>query len=464
MHNRLITITPAFAARQIIDTMSDALIVLDREGIIRLVNQTACAMFGLSEENLVGKLPSRAMDSNQTFAGVLEALIQGELVSTLEMEFFRPEEHGTGFLSMSASIMRDPSGVPLSVVCVIHDITRQRKLEKELLKAQKLESLGVLAGGIAHDFNNILTAIMGNISLARLRAEPGDKLDKWLGDAEKATERAKDLTQQLLTFSKGGAPVKRVITLEDPIRDSASFALRGTAVKPEFLFAADLWPVEADEGQMVQVFNNLIINASQAMPAGGIITITATNVHVNANDSMPLTAGNHIKITVADQGSGIPADNLGRIFDPYFTTKEHGSGLGLAVTYSVVKNHGGHILVESDSGAGTTFTIYLPASDKTIDASAPVAEVRLGGKGRVLLMDDEDIILAVGREMLEELGYDVAIAKDGAAAVKLFSEAGEAGKPFSGVVLDLTIPGGMGGKEAIGIIRKLGNRFKRLFK
>jgi PAS domain S-box-containing protein len=582
LHNRLNAITPAFAAHQIINTMTDALIVLDREGVIRLVNQTACAMFGLGEEDLVGKLPSRAMESNQIFAGVLETLIQGELVSNLEMEFYRPEEHEPGFLSLSASIMRDPSGAPFSVVCVIHDITgrkraaeelkqslsllratldatadgilvvnangkivdyntrftelwqipdhilalredrqalefvlgqlqnpktfmetiealyanpsaesfdvleftdgrvferfskaqviennavgrvwsfhdvtRQRKLEKELLKTQKLESLGVLAGGIAHDFNNILTAIMGNISLARLRAEPGDKLDKWLGDAEKATERAKDLTQQLLTFSKGGAPVKRVIKLEDSIRDSAGFALRGAVVKPEFLFASDLWPVEADEGQMVQVFNNLIINASQAMPAGGLVTITATNVHLNENSSFLVTAGKHIRITVADQGSGIAADNLCRIFDPYFTTKEHGSGLGLAVTYSIIKNHGGHILVESDCGTGTTFTIYLPASDKTIETSTPVAEVRFVGKGRVLLVDDEDIILAVGSEMLEELGYDVVVARDGAEAIELFSEAGEAGKPFTDVVLDLTIPGGMGGKEAIGVIRKL---------
>jgi CheY-like chemotaxis protein len=328
-------------------------------------------------------------------------------------------------------------------------------LEEELLKAQKLESLGVLAGGIAHDFNNILTAVMGNISLARMRTVPGDKLDKWLGDAEKATERAKDLTQQLLTFSKGGAPVKRIIAVERAIRDSASFALRGTAVKSLFRCAADLWPVEADEGQMVQVFNNLFINAGQAMSGAGILTIAAANVPVAAQDSLLLTAGNYVKITVADQGTGIPAEHLRRIFDPYFTTKEHGSGLGLAVTYSVIKNHGGHIQVASECGVGTTFTVFLPASDKTVDASAPAAEVRLAGKGRVLLMDDEDIVIVVGSEMLTELGYEVTIARDGASAVALFAEARGAGKPFARVVLDLTIPGGMGGKEAIGLIREL---------
>jgi len=335
------------------------------------------------------------------------------------------------------------------------DVTSQRKLEDELLKTQKLESLGVLAGGIAHDFNNILTAVMGNISLARMRVESGDKLDKWLGAAEKATERAKDLTQQLLTFSKGGAPVKQTISLEHSIRDSASFALRGAAVKPVFRFADDLWPVEADEGQMVQVFNNLFINASQAMSAGGIITITAANVQVASSDTLPLTAGNYVKITVADQGSGIPADHLRRIFDPYFTTKEHGSGLGLAVTYSVIRNHGGHIQVDSESGVGTCFTIFLAASGRAIEVALPVGEVRMAGKGRVLLMDDEDVVVAVGSEMLMELGYNVAFALDGAAAIEEFAKAREAGDPFDAVLLDLTIPGGMGGKDAIRLLREI---------
>ena len=206
---------------------------------------------------------------------------------------------------------------------------------------------------------------------------------------------------------------------------------------------------------MVQVFNNLFINASQAMSGAGILTIAAANIHVAAHESLLLAAGNYIKITVADQGAGIPAEHLRRIFDPYFTTKEKGSGLGLAVTYSVIKNHGGHIQVASECGVGTTFTVFLPASDKTVDASAPAAEVRLAGKGRVLLMDDEDIVIVVGSEMLAELGYEVAIARDGAAAVALFAEARGAGKPFACVVLDLTIPGGMGGKDAIGLIREL---------
>ncbi|MRR07038.1 MAG: PAS domain S-box protein [Deltaproteobacteria bacterium] len=580
--NRLVAITPAFAARQIIDTMNDALLVLDREGIIRLVNQTACTMFGLSEEQLVGKAPTKAMGDNKAVAGVLATLIHGDVVSNLEMHYLRPGESEPGSLSLSASIMRDPAGAPFSVVCVVRDITRrkrtgedlkpsvsllratldatadgilvvdtngmivdynirftelwrlpediiatredrralefvqdqlknpqgfletvkelyanpaaesfdvlefkdgrvfersskaqvientavgrvwsfrdvtsQRKLEEELLKSQKLESLGVLAGGIAHDFNNILTAVMGNISLARMRAEPGDKLDKWLGDAEKATERAKDLTQQLLTFSKGGSPVKRIIALEHAIRDSASFALRGTAVKSVFRCDADLWPVEADEGQMVQVFNNLFINAGQAMSGRGILTIAAANVHVASHDSLLLAAGNYIKITVSDQGAGIPAEHLRRIFDPYFTTKEHGSGLGLAVAYSVIKNHGGLIQVASECGVGTTFTVFLPATDKTVEVAETAAELLPAGKGRVLLMDDEDIVIVVGSEMLTELGYDVAVARDGAAAVELFAEARGAGKPFAGVVLDLTIPGGMGGKEAIGRIRQL---------
>jgi PAS domain S-box-containing protein len=452
---RLTTITPAFAARQIIDTMNDALIVLDCEGDVRLVNQMACNMFGCSEEQLVGNLPTRSMTGNREFAVVLESLVQGEAVRNLELEYYRTEENAPGTLSLSASIIPDQAGAPLSVVCVARDVTRQKRLEEELLKSQKLESLGVLAGGIAHDFNNILTAILGNVSLARMRSDPADKIYKWLKDAEKASARAKDLTHQLLTFSKGGAPVKSVISLEHSIRDSTGFALRGANVKCDFRAADGLWPVEADEGQMIQVFNNLIINACQAMPDGGEIKIAASNVIIDANNSLPLTVGKYVKISLADQGTGIPDKYLHRIFDPYFTTKQKGSGLGLAVTYSIVKNHGGYIKVESEAGSGTAFTIYLPASDNSMEELKTTEELIVAGKGKILLMDDDEMVRTVGREMLVELGYSVETARDGAEAIEAFSKAKEAGKFYDAVVLDLTIPGGMGGKEVIKIVREM---------
>ncbi len=358
-----------------------------------------------------------------------------------------------GHIEIRAVPIFDDTGNVLMVAEHIRDITERKKMENELLKAQKLESLGVLAGGIAHDFNNLLTAVMGNVSLAKMLADPATKAHERLADAEKACERAAALTQQLLTFSRGGAPVKKTASIVQLITDSAGFMLRGSNVKCEFNLQKELWPVDVDEGQMSQVINNLIINADQAMPDGGIISVTARNMEVDGCDFLPLDPGRYICISIRDQGVGIPKENLSRIFDPYFTTKQQGSGLGLATVYSIVKNHQGHLAVESEEGVGTVFHLYLPASAKEIE---PVpgdyrdqASDESSCSGRILVMDDEEIIREIAREILNHLGYEIEVCGDGECALERYREALEAGRPFDAVIMDLTIKGGMGGKETM---------------
>lgn len=358
-----------------------------------------------------------------------------------------------GHLEIRAVPIFDDTGNVLMVAEHIRDITERKKMEEELLKAQKLESLGVLAGGIAHDFNNLLTAVMGNVSLAKMFAAPETKAHERLADAEKACERAAALTQQLLTFSRGGAPVKKTASIVQLITDSAGFMLRGSNVKCEFNLQKDLWPVDVDEGQMSQVINNLIINADQAMPEGGIISVTARNLEVDGCDFLPLEPGRYICISIQDQGVGIPKENLSRIFDPYFTTKQQGNGLGLATVYSIVKNHQGHLAVESEEEVGTVFHLYLPASSKGIEPTTADAgqQPNTDGScsGRILVMDDEEIIREIAREILNHLGYEVEVCGNGESAVERYRGALAAGQPFDAVIMDLTIQGGMGGKETM---------------
>ena len=342
------------------------------------------------------------------------------------------------------------------------EIAERKSMEEELLKARKLESLGVLAGGIAHDFNNLLTGILGNISHARILSKVGEKPHKMLGEAEKASLRARDLTQQLLTFSRGGEPVKRTASVVDLIKDSAGFAVRGSNVRCEYIIPDDLWAVDIDAGQISQVINNLVINADHSMPDGGAVTIRCENVTLGDAELPGLRQGEYVLVSVADHGSGIKEEDIQRIFDPYFTTKEKGSGLGLATSYAIVKNHDGLITVASKLGLGTTFDIYLPATHADVSSDTHVEEehkvilrdLKTGaqavrGEGRVLVMDDEDIIRELVREILTGLGYDVDVAVDGTEAIALYKKSLESDRRYSVVIMDLTVPGGMGGSEAI---------------
>ncbi len=343
-----------------------------------------------------------------------------------------------------------PDGSRKGLVVLGRDVTERRRMEEELLKMEKLESLGVLAGGIAHDFNNILTAILGHISLAKVMASSDSEVQERLEDAERACFRAKSLTKQLLTFSKGGAPVKEVTSIPKIIEESVKFVLRGSNVKGEISLPEDLWPAEVDPVQVSQVIQNLVLNAKEAMPKGGTIRIEAENATVEAGGRLPLDEGRYLKITFRDEGIGIPPNLISYIFDPYFTTKQEGSGLGLATAYSILRKHGGYIGVESEVGVGTTFYVYLPASEAELSVTDGGGKKEDIGRGRVLLMDDEESVRDVAGRMLAHLGYDVECAEDGGKAIAIYEKAREEGEGFDVVIMDLTVPGGMGGQEAIG--------------
>jgi PAS domain S-box-containing protein len=330
------------------------------------------------------------------------------------------------------------------------DITERESLQNRLLNAQRLESLGVLAGGIAHDFNNILTGIMGNISMARMVLATPEKSARLLDNAEKATLRARELASQLLTFAKGGAPVKKTVSIRKIVQESLSLALRGTNVRGIIAIPACLHDIEADEGQISQVFNNIVINAVQAMPEGGKITVQAMNIAFAGENRLMLRSGDYVKLSFSDEGCGMAEDVLNKIFDPYFTTKPGGFGLGLASVHSIVSRHGGHIEARSKVGAGTTFTLFLPSTGTTSSASEICERFtppELPAGGLVLVMDDEEVIRDLAAEMLGHLGYEVMTCATGEEAVWKYRMAKEGNKPFLFVIMDLTIPGGMGGRE-----------------
>ncbi|MBI5533305.1 MAG: PAS domain-containing protein [Deltaproteobacteria bacterium] len=322
-------------------------------------------------------------------------------------------------------------------------------MAEELLKAQKLESIGILAGGIAHDFNNILGAIWGNLSLARSRSADPARVQEYLSEAERAVNRARDLTQQLLTFAKGGAPVKKLSSLEQVVRDAASFASHGSSSRCDVSLAGDLWGVEIDEGQIGQVLQNLVINAVQAMPDGGTVRILGENVPPGACLPPTLSQGRYVRVTVSDQGQGISPEHLPKLFVPYFTTKPHGVGLGLATSYSIIRKHSGHMTVESTPGQGSSFSVYLPAAHQPAARSEPESFAEVRGRGRVLVVDDDESIRQCAVWMLKELGYQAESVGDGDAAIQAYEHARSCGVGFDVVIMDLTIPGGMGGRETI---------------
>jgi PAS domain S-box-containing protein len=326
------------------------------------------------------------------------------------------------------------------------EIEQRKLIEEELLRARKLESLGILAGGIAHDFNNFLTIVQGNVALAKTHARPGDPVYEMLEQTAAACGRAALLAAQLLTFAKGGAPILRIGDVSELLRDAVDLGRAGSRVTIHLAIAPDLWPAQFDAGQMAQVFHNVLLNARQAMSEGGVIEVRAENAIPGAG--LLLNPGNYIRISVRDQGSGIPADILPSIFDPYFTTKETGSGLGLATAYAIVAKHKGHISVHSSVGEGTTVSIYLPASEERPQEEKAAPAVIHEGSGRILVMDDEEMIRRVLAKTLQRLGYEVECAGDGKEALALFKSAKTAGRGFAAVVVDLTVPGGMGGREA----------------
>lgn len=447
-------------------SIGEGVITTDTMGRVVLMNKSAEKITQYTQEEAFDKpirqiLPLTSLKSGDTIEYPVDKVLKTKKIAEVaDHSMILPKEKETRIITDNAAPIQDKDGNLLGVVVVFRDTTDRLRMEEELLKARKIESIGILAGGIAHDFNNILSAILGNISMSKMKLEHGhkDKSLELLTRAEKASERARDLTQQLLTFSKGGAPVKKTSSISDLLRDSASFSSAGSNVRCEFSISPNLWQVDMDAGQMSQVINNLIINARQAMPNGGVVTIDALNVIFESDNTkygVLLKKGNYIKISIRDQGVGIPPENIQKIFDPYFTTKKTGSGLGLATSYSIIKNHEGAITVDSVLGKGTVFYIVLPASKNIIPVQKVQESRPAPAHGKILIMDDEDIIVEMAETMLSELGYQVLTAKDGNEAIDLYMKHKKMGSPFDVVIMDLTIPGGLGGEEVIKRLKEL---------
>jgi PAS domain S-box-containing protein len=429
------------------------------------VNSHICEMTGRTKDELVGKSARVLYPTQEEFEFVGREKyrqIADRGIGTLETRWIKKDGSILNVFLSSSPII--PGDLSAGVTFTATDITERKRAEKEreklenhLRQSHKMEAIGELAGGIAHDFNNILTAILGNINLALFDTDLKDSTKKLLSNAEKASLRAKGLTQQLLTFAKGGEPIKETSSIESVIRDSATFVLHGEKVVSQFDIPDNLWLVEIDKNQISQVIQNIVLNSSQAMPEGGVVKVTCKNVSSSEDHGFPLLQkGRFVKICIQDCGIGIPANVIDKIFDPYFSTKQMGNGLGLSITHSIISKHGGHISVKSSSGVGSNFTIYLPASGMTISQQQEsLAENKASLQMKILIMDDEEIVRDVAKKMLVKLGYEVAQAANGEEVMKLYQESMNSEMPFDLVIMDLTIPGEMGGKEAVQKILKV---------
>lgn len=424
------------------------------------VNDAFLKLFGYTREEVIGK----TITELNIWASPQERL---QVVKTLQRETIFKNFEGLfnkktgGTWRGLCSFARLEIAGETCVLTVAADITEKRRMEEEILKVSHLESLTLLAGGLAHDFNNLLTIILGNISLARLVGMDKSDSKEFIGEAEKAALQARGLTQQLLTFAQSGTPVKKPASIRDFLSQTVNFCLRGSNVKSELLIREDLWDVLVDEGQINQVLNNLVINAVQAMPDGGIIRVKADNYLLEDEEKGLgiLRKGQYVRLSLQDQGKGIASEDLDKIFDPFFTNKEGGTGLGLSTSYSIIHKHGGHISCQSQPGVGTQFTLYLPASTEEAEGKKPGCSLT-SGRGKILFMDDEQRIRAMVVEMLTPLGYEVILAADGQECIDRYRQAMDEAQCFDAVILDLTIPGGMGGRRIIEILREMNPQAK----
>jgi len=449
--------------RHLTELGPNAITVVDLLGIIRMLNPKALQLFGFANESeAIGRaiLDRIAPECRETCRIASLELLRNGAVADLELRLLHSD--GSGFSGdVNASLLRDSQGQPKLIIVVASDTTQRKQAEEERLKLQKMEAIGTLAGGLAHDFNNLLQGVFGYIALARLKLSEPEGAEAMLGQAEQAINQAVNLTSQLLTFSKGGEPQKKRVVLTKTIENATRFALSGSSSSCTLAIARDLWSTDADEGQIAQVIQNIVLNASQAMQQSGIVKITADNVELPSRSTAALPEGGRfVRIQIADSGIGIPAQYLAKLFDPYFTTKQQGSGLGLATSYSIVKRHQGTIVASSDPVTGTVFCIYLPAiapqeEPQTAPTGPAVPVVAAKRQGLVLIMDDEEMVRDVAVKMIELCGFEAACAADGAEAIVKLREAREKGRPFDVVILDLTVKGGMGGEEAIRRIREI---------
>lgn len=475
--------------RLIFENAAIGIALINLEGRLIETNPAFLKMFGYSEEEIHARFFGMLFHPGETQTGNCVFFD----MPYNESDHYRIEKrfickNGTVIWCwLTISLVRQSNLAPWFFVAMIEDITHRKQMEEnliaetdrlavmlrsitgkqrmaeELIKHQRFESLSMLAGGIAHDFNNILAGILANAQLAKVLLSKGKDITGNLMEIAGAIKRASKLTKQLLNFAKCGSPVKKATSIVELIKTNAEFSLRGTNVKCRYNLPDSIWPVEGDEGQLSQVINNMIINAVQAMPEGGALEISAENMAMGTwKNNLPLPQKNYVKITLKDNGIGIPEDFLPKIFDPYFTTKERGSGLGLATSYSIIKKHDGYIGVESKPYVGTTFFIYLPASENGIVAKTSQPEKIFNGRGKILLMDDEATIRNTTKKLLTHLGYKAVIAKDGAEVLDLYKVAQKSGNPFDAVIMDLTVPGGGGGKETLRKLKKIDPKVKAI--
>ena len=445
-------------------SIGDGVITTDVTGRVTYVNKVAEEMTGWTNEEALGRPSVEVFNiinektGKKCVSPVQRVIEFGRIVGLANHTALIARDGTVRSIADSGAPIRNRQSAVIGVVLVFRDISKEKKMEAELLKVRKLESVGVLAGGIAHDFNNILAAILGNIELLGYRLpDCNSEVRTLLTDVRKATKRAAKLTRQLLTFAKGGDPVRAATSLPELITESAGFVLHGSSVRCRYVFPEDLWQVDADSGQLGQVIQNIVLNARHAMPEGGTIIITCSNVDDPAGEALlSVDRGKYVRIIIRDTGVGIPTEIIDKIFDPYFTTKQKGSGLGLAICHSIIHKHGGYITVDSVSGQGTCFTIYLPAvlsgdhgrqEDKKISRAVKAA--------RIMVMDDEEMLRNLARSQLSMLGHEVIAVADGEQAINRYQELQDLGTPVDLVIMDLTIPGGMGGREAAQKLRLL---------
>lgn len=442
------------SARQYRDTLEalgDAISIQDTDFKILYQNQAHINMIGDHAGNYCYKAYNN-FDSVCKGCPVAMSFQDGK-IHTIEKK--GAPHKGISDVEITASPLKDGTGKIIAGIEAVRDISERKKMETERVRIQDLESLGVFASGVAHEYNNLLTAIIGNLSLAKMYAKPGYEVYDVLAEAEKASIRAKDLTSQLLVFAEGSRTVKKIIYLKEPLKDWVRSALSNSQVRPEISVQEDLRPIEADELQLHQVIDNIVTNARESMSGGGVIKVKAQNIDIDSPSVLPLEKGKYVLLSIEDSGIGIPQKHLLHIFDPFYSTKQENSGLGLANAYSIIKEHHGHITVDSKLGVGTIYHIYLPAFQKISSPSEEALKTYPSGKGRILVMDDEEIVRLVISKLLSQCGYETELARNGEEMLTMYKAARESGQPFSAVIMDLVIEGGMGGQEAIKYLLKL---------
>jgi signal transduction histidine kinase/ActR/RegA family two-component response regulator len=431
-------------------------LTLDREGTIREANLTSANLLGIERARLVNRRLGVCVSAADlpAFNAFLTRVFESKARQSCEMTL--PKE---GKPPVTVRIEAAVAASGQECRAVLDDITEHKRADEDRLILNTLESTGILAAGIAHDFNNLLTMILLNLELAQTLIPPGEELAHHLEQAKQAGLMATGLTQQLVTFAAGGAPVRKLTRLVELIEASVLLAASGSRLRCDFSLAEDLWPAEVDAIQIGQVIRNLVLNAREAKPTGGAISVRAENVVLGPSENPSLPPGDYVRVSVTDWGGGIPKEVLPKIFDPYFSTKQRGTqkgmGLGLSICHTVIQKHGGAIAVESEPGVGATFRLHLPASRRLLPKEKASVPAGVLGKRKILVMDDEEVVRKLVRRLLQQMGHEVEMAEDGQSAVAAYERAKDQGHPFDAVILDLTIRDGVGGQETIRELLKI---------